>query len=124
MKGIRVNVDGTVTEVELNDSSMYEQSKELLGDWTSPVNVIQVGDDMMIRIWVDEQGHLKGLRKNEKASRFYPAPSTGVPAGDPPILGDSIFTLMEMRYVPEPDWYLVEFNEAALAELAERGVTL
>lgn len=124
--GIRVNVDGSVSEVELLADLGGYDTKDLLGSWTEPVNVIQVDRTHMIRMWVDEQGHLKRLPINRIASRFYPAPGNpaGAEPGDPPIVGDVIFTVMEMRHDPEPDWYLADMSDEARGLLREKGVEL
>ena len=125
VKAIHVNVYGTVLEVDFDSHrSPYEVSKEFIGDWTERVNVLQIGEDQMLAMWVDDSGHLKGLAVNELASRFYPAPGTGFPPGNPPITGDVIFTLLKQVWTNEgPDWKVIDLNDEARKALRAQGVS-
>lgn len=116
---VKLHIDGTAYPVSFDDTrSPYDVSREMLGDWTEQVNILQVGDHMLT-MWVDEQGHLKNLPLNPLASKFYPAPGRGTP-GNPPIVGDVVFVLMKL--VPGPDWKAIDMNTDALKALQVQGV--
>lgn len=124
VKAVLVRPDGETAEVDFPaDENPYFAGQRLIHAHAELVKVARIGD-AILHLIVDEEGHLHNLAYNEKASQFYPAPASGLPPGDPPIVGDVLFVLMELQYDPEPDWKPVDLNTDALAYMAERGVTV
>jgi len=113
VRGICLHVNGESYDVKIDAArSPYDVTREMIGDWTERVNILQVGD-RMLTMWVDEQGHLKHLPVNPKASQFYPAPGRGTP-GNPPIVGTVVFILMEQYWTNEgPDLRAVDMTDEA-----------
>jgi Domain of unknown function (DUF3846) len=72
--GVIIRVDGTTEPVAMPEDNALPKMQEIVGGWIEGVT-IQGG-----RMYVNEEGLIRGLPVNEKASTFYPGPT--------PICGD------------------------------------
>lgn len=88
-----IAVDGveTIEEFELEEAPKYEKLKRIIephiGDWFERVAVWDnFGEGKMrgLDMFVDENGHLKRLPRNEKATRIYRAANQHGVTGQPP----------------------------------------
>lgn len=66
MLAVLIEVDGTVTGIELDSATILENAREHIKGWITAVTIIRKGKT--VDLLCDEEGSMKGLPENRLAS--------------------------------------------------------